>query len=273
MDAIEKLKAFNITKADAEKDIALINQFSLKELKPEDVLCFSLVLCDNEVDRDMEKFPVKSLETLAGMFVGRTGIKDHSWAMRNQVARLYRVELQKTAAKNSLGEQLVQLMGSAYMLRTPENESLINSIEGGIVKEVSVGFGIKKLTCSICGEELKRSWWTPTKCKNDHEKGKTYDGSTCIGLMEDPTDAYEFSFVAVPSQRGAGVTKAFESGESIFKMVMDLSAEDLCSNEEALDTVIKHLLDAKQTKTDREARKKILEENDTIIKIFEKENI
>lgn len=124
MDAIEKLKAFNITKADAEKDIALINQFSLKELKPEDVLCFSLVLCDNEVDRDMEKFPVKSLETLAGMFVGRTGIKDHSWAMRNQVARLYRVELQKTAAKNSLGEQLVQLMGSAYMLRTPENESL-----------------------------------------------------------------------------------------------------------------------------------------------------
>ena len=91
--------------------------------------------------------------------------------------------------------------------------------------------------------------------------------------MEDPTDAYEFSFVAVTSQRGAGVTKAFESGESIFKMVMDLSAEDLCSNEEALDAVIKHLLDAKQTQTDREARKKILEENDTIIKIFEKENI
>ena len=54
---------------------------------------------------------------------------------------------------------------------------------------------------------------------------------------------------------------------------MDLSAEDLCSNEEALDAVIKHLLDAKQTQTDREARKKILEENDTIIKIFEKENI
>lgn len=270
MDAIEKMKAFNITKADAEKDIALINQFSLKELKPEDVLCFSLVLCDNEVDRDMEKFPVKSLETLAGMFVGRTGIKDHSWAMRNQVARLYRVELQKTAEKNSLGEQLVQLMGSAYMLRTPENESLINSIEGGIVKEVSVGFGIKKLTCSICGEELKHSWWEPTKCKNDHEKGKTYDGSTCIGLMEEPTDAYEFSFVAVPSQRGAGVTKAYESGESIFKIIMGLSAEDLCSNEEALDAVIKHLLDAKQTQVDREARKKYLKESEKIINNYER---
>ena len=57
MDAIEKLKSFSVTKADAEKDIALINQFSLKELKPEDVCCFSLVLCDNEVDRHGEIHP------------------------------------------------------------------------------------------------------------------------------------------------------------------------------------------------------------------------
>lgn len=258
MDSIEKLKSFQLTKADPEKDIGLINQYSLKELKPEDVLCFSLVLCDNEVDRDHEKFTVKSLETLASMFVGKTGIKDHSWSMRNQVARLYRVELQKTAEKNSVGEQLVQLLGSAYMLRTPENESLITSIEGGIVKEVSVGFGIKRLTCSICGEELKRrSWWEPVKCKNDHVKGQTYEGETCIGLMEDPTDAYEFSFVAVPSQRGAGTTKDFESESSIFKMVMQLTPEELGENKEALETVIKHLQTAMQSAEEREKRAEI----------------
>jgi len=265
MDAIEKLKAFTITKADAERDIALINQYSLKELKPEDVMCFSLVLCDNEVDRDYEKFPIKSLETLAKMFVGKTGIKDHSWAMKNQVARLYRVELEKTAERNSLGEQLVQLRGSAYMLRTPENESLITSIEGGIVKEVSVGFGIKKLTCSICGEQLKASWWQPTKCKNDHIKGQVFDGKTCIGLMEDPTDAYEFSFVAVPSQRGAGTTKGFGPDTSIFKMVMELSAEDLAENEEALDAVIAHLLSAKQSRDERKARADMAERAKNIL--------
>jgi hypothetical protein len=259
MNGIEKLKSFNLTKADAEKDIDLINQYSLKELKPEDVMCFSLVLCDNEVDRDCEKFTQESLEALAKMFVGKTGIKDHSWVMKNQVARLYRVELQKTGQKNSLGEPLVQLMGSAYMLRTPENESLINSIEGGIVKEVSVGFGIRKLTCSICGEQLKRSWWEPTKCKNDHVKGQTYDGATCIGLMEDPTDAYEFSFVAVPSQRGAGTTKAFETEASIFKMVMELSADELAENEEALDSVIKHLQSARQSADERKTRAEIAE--------------
>ena len=70
MNGIEKLKSFNLTKADAEKDIDLINQYSLKELKPEDVMCFSLVLCDNEVDRDCEKFTQESLEALAKMFVG-----------------------------------------------------------------------------------------------------------------------------------------------------------------------------------------------------------
>lgn len=274
MDFIEKLKAFHISKADAEKDIDLINQFSLKELKPEDVMCFSLVLCDNEVDRDMEKFTEKSLEALAKMFVGKTGVKDHAWTMKNQIARLYRAELRKTGEKNSLGEPLIQLTGSAYMLRIPENESLITSIEGGIVKEVSVGFSCKKLTCSICKEPITfRSWYEPRKCKNDHQKGGTYDGQTCIGLMEDPTDAYEFSFVAVPAQRGAGAMKSFESEASIFKMVMELSAEELAENEEALDAAINHLLEAKQTQADREARKKILEENDTVIKIFEKENI
>lgn len=273
MDVIQKLKAFNVAKADAEKDIALINQYALKELKPEEVMCFSLVLCDNEVDRDLEKFPLKSLEALAKMFVGRTGIKNHSWDTVNQVARLYRVELRNTNQKTSTGEQLVQLMGSAYMLRTDENKALITDIEGGIVKEISVGFSCKKLGCSICGEPLEyRSWYEPRSCKNHHQKGGVYDGKTCVGLMEDPVDAYEFSFVAVPAQRGAGTTKAIDSDVSIFKMVMELSAEELAENAEALDAVINHLLEAKQTQADREARKKILEENDRIIKLFEKEN-
>lgn len=266
MDVMEKLKAFSITKADAEKDIGLINQFSLKTLKPEDVMCFSVVLCDNEVDRDYEKFPDSALEALAKMFVGRTGIKNHSWDMKNQVARLYRVEIEDTKQKNSQGERLKQLRGSAYMLRTDENKALIESIEGGIVKEVSIGFSIKKLTCSICGEQFKASWWEPPKCKNDHRKGIEYDGKTCIGLMEEPTDAYEFSFVAVPAQRGAGTSKAFDSnGESIFKMVMSVSLEDLSKDEEALDTVINHLLTAKQSVDERKKRAEMAEHAKKII--------
>lgn len=266
MDEIEKMKSFSISKANAEKDIDLINQYSLKELKPEDVFCFSLVLCDNEIDRDNEKFTDAALETLAKMFVGKTGIKNHSWDMKNQVARLYRVELEKTAQKNSLGEQLKQLRGSAYMLRTDENKTLIESIEGGITKEVSVGFSIKKLTCSICGEQLKRSWWEPTKCKNDHVKGQTYDGKVCLGLMEDPTDAYEFSFVAVPAQRGAGTTKGFEAEGNCYKAIMSIDKELLAENEEGLDATINYLLSAKQTVEEKNKRAELAEMAKNILK-------
>ena len=41
-----------------------------------------------------------------------------------------------------------------------------------------------------------------------HRKGAVYDGETCLAVLSEPLDAYEFSFVAVPAQRAAGVTKA-----------------------------------------------------------------
>ena len=40
-----------------------------------------------------------------------------------------------------------------------------------------------------------------------HIKGREYNGELCCGELSDPTDAYEFSFVAVPAQRAAGVIK------------------------------------------------------------------
>jgi hypothetical protein len=45
-----------------------------------------------------------------------------------------------------------------------------------------------------------------------HRKGESYpmDGAekkTCTAILDDPMDAYEFSFVAVPAQRKAGASK------------------------------------------------------------------
>ena len=39
-------------------------------------------------------------------------------------------------------------------------------------------------------------------------KGEVYDGQSCCVILKEPMDAYEFSFVAVPAQRDAGVLKA-----------------------------------------------------------------
>ena len=94
-------------------------------------------------------------------------------------------------------------MAEAYALRTERNADLIADIEGGIKKEVSVGCAMGQARCSICGEPYGT-------CA--HRKGAVYDGETCLAVLSEPLDAYEFSFVAVPAQRAAGVTKAGKEG-------------------------------------------------------------
>lgn len=241
-DNAVKFKAFAVTKADAEADIGLINQYSLKELKPEDVFCFSAILTNNDVDRDVECFSSKSLDTLAKLFLGKTGIMDHSWEMKNQVARLYRLEVETPGGKNFKGEPLKELRGSAYILRTPESQPVIDKIEGGIVKEISIGFKVERTVCSICEEAFHLDYndWK-LKCSNGHTKGEKYNGVLCAGQMENPTDAYEFSFVAVPANRGAGVAKGFSPGTSIHEAFMQMSNEQLSQFPEANEAVMKKL--------------------------------
>lgn len=182
-------------------DLALINALSKKELAAEEVFTFSLSLCDNDIDRDFERFDVPALEKLAELFTGRTGISDHEWSSARQVARIYRTQVVRVPEKlTAAGEEYVFLKAWAYMLRTEENRSLIAEIEGGIKKETSVGCSVSRSVCSVCGAESGR-------CA--HVKGREYGGRLCHAVLGGVTDAYEWSFVAVPAQRLAGVTKAF----------------------------------------------------------------
>ena len=82
---------------------------------------------------------------------------------------------------------------------TDDNRALREAIDSGIVKEVSVGCAVKHTLCSICGKEI-------AACT--HQKGERYGGRLCCGELCEPIDAYEWSFVAVPAQKEAGVTKS-----------------------------------------------------------------
>ena len=104
----------------------------------------------------------------------------------------------QTVAACGAGEPCRYLKGWAYMLRSEKNQALIEEIEGGIKKEVSVGCAVARRVCSVCGGEI-------SQC--GHMPGRQYDGKLCTAVLEDPTDAYEWSFVAVPAQREAGVLK------------------------------------------------------------------
>jgi len=184
-----------------EDDLARINQLSKSKLGAEQVYIFSLRLCDNEVDRDFERFDSGALERLGELLVGKSGIFDHQWSAQGQTARIYKTEVvTEPAARTEAGDEYRWLKGWAYLLRTEKNGDLIAEIEGGIKKEVSVGCAAGRSVCSICGAENG-------SC--GHVRGQDYDGKLCFMELRDVTDAYEWSFVAVPAQRRAGVLKRF----------------------------------------------------------------
>ena len=193
------------------EELAQINRFAKKELSAEEVYTFAVKLCDNEVDRDFERFDRAALERLAELFVGRTGIFDHTWSAGGQTARIYRTEVVEGETLTQAGERYCWCKGWAYMLRTEKNAELIAEIEGGIKKEVSVGCSAAKRTCSICGKDAGLC---------EHERGRYYGGRLCYATLGDITDAYEWSFVAVPAQKEAGVIKRFGQGESSLKAMV-----------------------------------------------------
>ena len=178
-----------------------INALAKARLNGEQVYVFSLRLCDDQMDRDFERFDTQALPELARMFLGKTGIVDHQWSTEKQVARIFETQVVQEGAVS-------YIKAWAYIRRGGANEETIADIEAGIKKEVSVGCAMGQAVCSICGGEYGTC---------GHSKGQSYDGQVCCAILRQPVDAYEFSFVAVPAQREAGVLKAMGAGQKRLK--------------------------------------------------------
>lgn len=195
-----------------QEDYEKISRFTRSEFSPEELYIFNLILCDNDIDRDYEKFSVSALNELAKLFIGKTGIRDHSMKASDQTARIFDTWVEADSGRKTAdGEDYYALHAKAYMVRSEETSSLITEIEAGIKKEVSVSCSMGSAVCSICGRERKSG-----KCS--HINGKDYNGRVCHSVLSSASDAYEWSFVAVPAQREAGVTKCFTIGKGDFSM-------------------------------------------------------
>lgn len=182
-----------------------INAQAKAKLTAEQVYVFSLRLCDDQIDRDVERFDTAALPGLAKLFIGKTGIVDHKWSSDNQVARIFAAEVVRE-------DQVSFIKAWAYIRRGGAADEIIADIEAGIKKEVSVGCAMGRSVCSICGSEYGTC---------GHVKGECYDGQLCCAILKEPMDAYEFSFVAVPAQPNAGVLKGLGSGKRSLKELAD----------------------------------------------------
>ncbi len=196
----EFLKAARIEKSAVvnEGELGLINAQALRPLAAEEVFTFRLAACDDQVDRDHERFTKECLEGLAPLYVGKPVLKDHRWSAGMQTARVY-------AAQVETQDGVSRLVLRCYMPRTEGTAETIAAIESGMLRECSVGAAVGRVTCSVCGANQRE-----TLCK--HLGGREYDGQVCHFDLDDPVDAYEVSLVAVPAQKEAGVIKAKRYG-------------------------------------------------------------
>ena len=183
-----------------------INAQAKAQMQEDQVYVFSLRLCDDQPDRDHERFDTAALPGLAKLFIGKTGIVDHRWSADKQIARIFETQVVRE-------DGISFIKAWAYIRRGGSNDEIIADIEAGIKKEVSVGCAMGRCICSVCGSEYGTC---------GHRKGEYYDGQLCCGILREPMDAYEFSFVAVPAQREAGVLKALGANRRTLK---DLAEE------------------------------------------------
>lgn len=179
----------------SDEDFALIKEFLPSEISKEDIFVYSVKLCDNLVDREGEFFSDRALEQLVDMFKGTTGIYNHDWKSGNQHSRIYKVELfVDLDNKNESSDPYKYIVGYAYTLNNEKNKSLIEDIKAGILKEVSIGFNFDVAT------EI------------------TLDDGRKVTRIDNITDVYEWSFVAVPAQKFAGVIKSFNHDKEVSSM-------------------------------------------------------
>lgn len=187
-----------------------IHAMAKGKLDAEQIYVFSLRLCDDQVDRDLERFDTEALPALAKLFIGKTGIVDHCWSSENQVARIFQTQVVKEDGAS-------YIKAWAYIRRSSHTNEMIADIEAGIKKEVSVGCAMGRSICSVCGSDYG-------SC--GHHKGEYYDGQMCCVILQEPMDAYEFSFVAVPAQREAGVLKGLgRNGRKLKELSEEFGAQ------------------------------------------------
>lgn len=215
----------------SEKELKAINNLTRKDYKADELYTFRLVCCDNQVDRDYEKFSDEALYEMARMYVGTTIIKDHEPRSDNQTARIYRCLVE------DCGNGLKRLIAYAYVPIIDSTKDFIEEVKSGMKKEVSVGCAVRKRICSVCGKNQ-------SSC--NHIPGREYEGKRCIKTLSGISDVYEVSFVAVPAQKNAGVIKSFD-----VKKCLSLTDESK-SDQAVKQEVEKELLELEITEFEKE---------------------
>ena len=99
------------------RDLWLINAYERRDLTSDDAYVFTIKLCDNDVDRDGERFTVESLNMLEELFVGGMGIVDHNPKNKNITARILKCDVKQVPTRTTATGERVGTCLTSHLSR------------------------------------------------------------------------------------------------------------------------------------------------------------
>lgn len=182
---IEKRKQVSEEAVD-KKNVALINKFAQTELTIDDVYIRSMYLCNDVVDSYFSRFPEESLKKISKLVVGQSVLKGHDYN-KLPIARFFKG---KVVEKDGIS----WVRAWFYWLKNTDGaEDLVKNIDGGVYREVSIGFSCSEYICSICEKDIRRC---------EHIPGEKYKKQDCFYNMTKVEEVLEGSLVFKGAQVG-----------------------------------------------------------------------
>jgi hypothetical protein len=233
-----------------DEELAVINTMTRSPKTADEVVVFSTLSCNDLVDRDLDKFPTKTVKDFAELpapfgSIGKSFMVGHDYS-KLPVGRIF-------DAGTKVLDGATFMTNKVYLPNTEQHKNFIENMDYGVYWAVSVGVMLDDVKCSVCEEHMS-SWGG--YCFAGHIKGlyypegdegdptgwdfaepvkETTKGAVqCIGLMDGARDFFELSQVFLGAQFYAGlekspnmkgVLKAASAGSSIVTLSADEAKE------------------------------------------------
>lgn len=155
-------------------DMEQINKFEKVALNENDVIIFTFVLADNEIDSNNEQLCSSTLCELSHLFEGVNGTVHLSKSeINSRIFECYVDVVDGNQTRN--GEQYCRLIARAYVKKFLLSDNDIKEISNATFKESTLGAAVSERICGVCGNPVG-------KCNhNDYTK------------LLNATDAYEWN--------------------------------------------------------------------------------
>ena len=161
-------------------DTFFIQQYLKNPVDINKCFVFKIKLCNNEVDRDFERFDVSTLKEFKNMYLGKSGIITVDDV--TSYPRIFRTWIKTSENhKTQDGDAYSELWAKAFLIQDSKNAKVIQAIQSKKYSEVSVACSIKRSVCNICGKE--HCW---------HPKGALYGGREVHRVLLDPSEVFEW---------------------------------------------------------------------------------